>query len=106
MEIVNNLEKLKYILTYTGYYIDQLIDNVMNDSEEDPEYSAVTLNNLIICFIYCQKKLDPAFPICTVRDYFLSTAFYAETDYMSFEEKRKKESAYYIGEQFKESCDE
>ena len=80
------------------------MDDVMNDSEEDPEYSAVTLNNLIICYIRCQKALDASFPIYTVRDYFLSTAFYTEADYISFEEKRKKERAYYIGEQFNESC--
>lgn len=102
MEIENNLEALEYILEHADYYIDQLIDNVMEDSEIDPEYSAVTANNLIICFLRLQKMLDDSFPINTVKEYILFTPYHTMRDYEKFERKRKKESAYYIGKQFLE----
>lgn len=102
MEITDIVDAQKYLLKYIRYYIDKLMDNVVDDSEEDPEYSAVTLNNLIICYIRCEQALDHSFPISTVRDFFLFTGFYTLTSYLNFEEKRKKESAYYVGEQFSE----
>ena len=102
MEIGNNLKALEYLLMYTDYYIDNFIDNVMNDSESDPKYSAVTAKNLIICFLQIQKMLDHTYPFHTVKEYFLATHYYTEKDYKIFEEKRSKESVYYIGEQFAE----
>lgn len=102
MEIGNNLKALEYLLKYSKYYIDQLIDFVMDDSESDPQYSAVTANNLLICFLQVHKMLDHTYPFHTVKEYFFATHYYTEKNYKVFEEKRRKESAYYIGEQFTE----
>lgn len=100
MELGENLEALEYLLQHIEYYVSRFMDDVMEDSEEDPEYSAVTLNNLILCVIRLQKMLDDTYPIQTVREYFLETHFYTEKDFERFEENRKKESLYYIGKQF------
>jgi len=102
MEINNNLTELKYLLRYTDYCIEELLDKVMADNRDDPEYSAVTLRNLIICLLRVNHILDDSYPIMNVKEYILATQYYTEEDYMAFEENRLKESTYYVGVQFSE----
>lgn len=92
-------EKLIYLLKFTDHYIDLLVDNVLNDSIEDPEYSAVTATNLIKCIIKTYKDIGKKLPYCDVKGYLLYN-LYTERQYDIFEEKRKNESTYYIGKQF------
>lgn len=44
MGIVQSRDELEYLLQHIGYYIGDLVDCVLEDSFEDPEYSAVTAN--------------------------------------------------------------
>ena len=44
-------KELLYLIEYSMYYTDELISSVLEDSEEDPHYSAVTASNLIKCYI-------------------------------------------------------
>lgn len=102
MEIDNVKNELRYVLGHLCYYIELFLDDVMEDSESDPQYSAVTAFNLIICYIRIQKALDPMYPIQTVKEFVLGTQYYSERDYEQFEQKRNSESTYYLGEQYSE----
>ena len=100
---MDDLIALNYLFKHLEYYIDDLVDHVMDDSETDPHYSAVTAYNVIICYLQIKRKSDPSFSISTVKEYLLSCS-YTEEDFTLFEEKRRKESTYYIGEQFTETA--
>lgn len=93
-------EKVEYLM-HTAVYdeILQLVDNVLSDSEADPEFSAVTANNQIKIYIDIMKELGKPCPYDDVKGYFKFEA-YTEEEYQIFENKRIKESSYYIGKQF------
>ena len=102
MDMIEQQEELQYLLRYTKYCIDELICNVLEDSLADPEYSAVTAQNLIICFIRVQRLLgDPCLPN-TVREYFLHCGNYSVEEYEEFQRRRVAESLYYRGVQYSE----
>ena len=94
-----NYEKLKYLLNFQVYEIELLIENVIEDSEEDPHYSAVTATNLVKCHIEIMKELGEPLPYTDVEG-FVTNIGYSKNDYLLFEEKRKKESEYYRGIQY------
>ena len=89
-------KKLNYLIKYTGYYIYENIVQVLED--EDEELSAVTLNNIIICYLDFLKNLELPHAD-SVYEFFVESGF-DDTDYKNFEEKRKLESTIYRGEQF------
>lgn len=93
------LEKLKYLMTYFEYYIDDLVQDVVDDDALDPEYSAVTAENLIKCYISVAKEFGFALPYSDVASYFQSCDYTSE-EYQTFVDRKKKESDYYIGRQF------
>lgn len=103
IEIMDDFVAFDYLFKHLEYYIDDLINHVMEDSETDPHYSAVTAYNLIVCYTQIKRKLDPTYSVSNVKEYIQSDRYYTEEDYNKFEEKRKKESTYYIGEQFTEA---
>lgn len=105
MGIVQSRDELEYLLQHIGYYIGDLVDCVLEDSFEDPEYSAVTANNLIICFLRVQKMLGCLNSISTVKEYFLCSN-YSEVDYQEFERRRNIEKAYYVGKQYTEDVED
>ncbi|HAN21373.1 MAG: hypothetical protein A2Y15_06965 [Clostridiales bacterium GWF2_36_10] len=92
-------EKLFYALHYLKYDIDDLIDNVLNDSDEDPHYSAVTATNLLKCYIQLLKNSGEQLPFNDSEEYFKHNG-YTIQEYQLFEVKRKAESKNYIGKQF------
>lgn len=82
------------------FELERNIWDVIYDSEEDPEYSAVTTTNMIKCYIDVLKCLGEDVPYSTVKEYIRYKDGYTEEEYNIFEEKRKKEAEYYIGEIF------
>lgn len=94
------MEKLNYLLNAV---CDDLwcnfIYDVLNDSEEDPHYSAVTATNRIKCYIDVMNSLGNKLPYHDVKGFFQYYDF-SEEEYQQFESSRKKESEYYIGKQF------
>ncbi len=94
-----NKEKLLFILNYIDYRLPIDIEEVLNDSIEDPQYSAVYVNNLISCYIELLTQLGEELPYSDAKSFFLFNAF-EEKEYELFENKRKKESEYYIGTQY------
>ncbi len=96
-------EKLNYILEFVDYSISQFIDEVLDDSETDPEFSAVTLSNTIICYIDLLKATKGD-SFQSLYEFFLSHG-YSEDDFKIFKQKREKESVYYNGKQYKDVKD-
>ena len=94
-----NMEKLLYVLGIFDDYICDLIYNVLNDSEEDPHYSAVAATNLIKSYIQIMTELGKKLPYNDVKSFFEDCA-YTEDEYNAFEKSRLKESEYYRGKQF------
>lgn len=90
---------LKYLLHFFEYDLDRFINEVLHDSKEDPEYSAVTLINLIKCYISVSCELQNDLPYKDVKSYLLYCG-YTDQDYNLLETKRAIESPYYVGEQF------
>ena len=92
-------EKLKYLLHFQCFSIELMIENVLEDSEEDPHYSAVTATNLVKCYIEIMKALGENLPYSNVEE-FVKNIGYSNEDYLLFEKKRKKEAEYYRGIQY------
>lgn len=92
-------EKVKYMLQNQRFDIELLVENILEDSEEDPHYSAVTATNLIKCYIEIMEDLGEKLPFSDVEGFVRNIGF-SRQDYMLFEEKRKKEKEYYRGVQY------
>ena len=92
-------EKLLYLLMFTDDYIESFADEVMNDSEVDPHYSAVTLSNMIKCYVDIMNELGVELPYNDVQSFFKEN-LYTDEEYKMFEEKRKTEAEYYTGHQY------
>ena len=92
-------EATLYLMRFIEQYIEESICNVLEDSQEDPEHSAVTTANVIMCYIEAMKTLDIALPYTDVKGYFLHNNF-SQQDWEKFESSRQKESVYYTGKQW------
>lgn len=92
-------EQVHYLMKHLDHYIENSVENVLSDSVEHPEFSAVTTANLIKCYIDVIKTLGYDVPYTDIKSYFFTKAYSLE-EYVSFEERRKEESAYYIGKQY------
>ena len=92
-------EKVKYFVCMMYPTMEQYVDEVLNDSETDPEYSAVAASNIIKCYIQIMTDLDSAPSFNDVESFFKING-YTDEEYQRFEESRKKESQYYIGTQY------
>lgn len=90
---------LYYILRDIDFRLQFYIEEVLEDSLDSPEYSAVHVNNLIKCYIELMNGLGNELPFNDVKEYILCSGF-SEDDYSVFEDKRNDEAVYYIGDQF------
>ena len=88
-------EKLLYLLKSVDFKLTIDIENVLNDSLDDPQYSAVTTSNLIKCYIEIMTNLGKKLPYHDVKGFILFDGF-SEEEYKFFEASREKESKYYI----------
>lgn len=92
-------KELLYLLRVMDDFIEQKVDTVLNDSEKEPEKSAVAANNLIKCYIKVQSDIGLQTSYSNVREYMSIRGFTLE-EIELFEKKRSKEAVYYRGEQF------
>ena len=93
------MEKLTYLLQHLEGYIENVVYEVLADSEEDPQYSAVTATNLIKCHIEVEEALGHQLPYHNVEEYLRFNCL-TEEEMQVFEKKRQHESAYYHGKQY------
>lgn len=89
-------EKILYLMNFIDDYMEKAVYEVLADSKEDPQYSAVTTANIIKCYIDVMKHFDAELPYSDIKEYFEDSLFTAE-EYKAFENSRIKESEYYIG---------
>lgn len=94
-----NIDKIKFLLETVKAEIFILIKNVVNDSETDPHYSAVTASNKIKCYIDVMNELCEKLPFEDVVGFLESNGFTKE-DQALFDRHRKTESEYYIGKRY------
>ena len=94
-----NNEMLNYILRDLHFRLLTNVQEILDDSLDDPQHSAVYTSNLIKCYIKVMNQLGYELPYTDVKGYILYDG-YSEKDYEAFENSRMKESCYYIGEQF------
>ncbi len=87
-------EKLKYLFRFIDGFIYDSIDEVLNDSQTDPHYSAVAVSNIIKCYIDLEKELGTQLPYIDVESFFEFNG-YSKQEYKKFEKSRHKESKYY-----------
>ena len=87
-------EKLKYLFRFIDEFIYDSIDEVLNDSQTDPHYSAVVVSNIIKCYIDLEKELNTQLPYIDVETFFEFNG-YSKQEYKKFEKSRQKESKYY-----------
>lgn len=101
-QLISFTQATNYLLERLFIWLKQYIADVIADSAEDPQYSAVTLHNEIICYCHAVSAVKASCPIRSVREFF-KVAGYSAAEYTLFEVSRNKESAYYIGKQFTEN---
>lgn len=83
-----------FILKHTEGEICREIVNVLNDSDEDPHFSAVYVSNMIKCLLFVAEEAGFSFLCNDVLGFFVSHGF-SEIQYRKFEENRKSEAEYY-----------
>lgn len=98
-KITINKDKLLYILDFFDVYLMQFIQEILMDTKEDPHFSAVAANNMILCYLEIMAELGQKLPYNSVKEYFEFQGFDPE-EYDAFERSRIEESAYYRGPQF------
>ncbi len=93
-------EKIKFLLSYIENSLPTEIDNVLNDSESDPHFSAVYVSKLIKSLIFTIESYKISdLHFSDIKECF-AYLDYSDEEYEIFEKKRLIESQYYIGEQF------
>ena len=92
-------KELRFLLMWMDQYIGQLMYDVLNDSDEEPEKSAVALNNVIKCYIKVENEMGIHRGYSNVEEY-LAYACCTPEEIALIEKKRAKEAVYYRGEQF------
>ena len=89
-------EKLAYLLNHTCFYMEDLLWRVLEDSEQDPHYSAVTTLNLIKCYIDVMSDMGKQLPYQNAEGYLDHCL--SEEEKALFKKKYETEIQYYIGE--------
>ena len=89
-------EQLQYLLNHMESHIEKSVYNVLEDSLSDPQFSAITVANLIKCYIQIMQDMGKALPYHDLHSYFQWNMI-DEQDYDAFMEKYEKERVYYVG---------
>ncbi len=94
--IKNNHEATLYMLDWMDYMVERFVWEVLDDSETDPQYSAVTANNTIICYAAAARENGLTVRYGSTEQYFASKHL-PEEAYRLFMRKLEREKDYYVG---------
>ena len=97
--MINFNEELRCLFDYLEYCVINDAYNVLTDSTEDPQFSAVTTANAIKCYITIKQALGTPTPYHTIEEFLCDNDF-SPDEIQLFNEKRATEAAYYHGKQF------
>lgn len=92
-EYIENKEVAK-VLNWAEEYLIRLVNNVLSDNINDPEYSAIICNNQIVLLIRLKQEYNGKYQ--KVEEY-LKDKGYSEEDIKKFIESRDKEAKEYGG---------
>lgn len=92
-------ETVLLLIENTEQELRRYIDNVLNDSVDDPHYSEVNLFNLFYGYVVLCKELDKPLPYASLLDFFTYCG-YTPDDYSIVEAKRSNESKNYTRSQY------
>ena len=92
-------KELRYLLRFMDEYIESMLYSVLEDSFDQPEYSAVTAHNLIKCYMKVLNDCKISCNFSSAREYMIERCF-SMNEIESFEQKRRAEAEYYVGEQY------
>lgn len=97
-----DIEKAACYLLYDRcfYDIERLTYDIIEDSEEDPQYSAVTAANCIKAYITVRNSFENKSEPLNVVAFLRNEIHLSDEEIAKFERIRIKESEYYIGEIF------
>jgi len=99
IDMVISKEKLKYLLNMVYPSIEMFVEQVLDDSKVDPEYSAVAAANVIKCYVQIMEEIGEKRPYNNIEEFFAFNG-YTKDEYQLFEESRKNEAQYYNGVQY------
>ena len=94
-----NIEKLEYLLSFSESDIEQLVYDVLDNSKDDPHYSAVTANNRLVCYIEVMNSLGTELPYSNMKSFFEHLLLTKE-DYDNYKRQYDEEKKIYIGRIF------
>ena len=94
-----NMENLEYLLSFTESDIEQLVYNVLDNSKDDPHYSAVTTNNRLVCYIEVMNSLGMELPYSNMKLFF-EYLLLTKEDYDNYKKQYDDEKKIYIGRIF------
>ena len=94
-----NHEKLIYLMGHLAHFIEQYVYDVLEDSDEDPQYSAVTAANLIRCYIDVMTQMGSAPDVSDIRSWFEGNLLSGE-EFDRFCKKVSEEKESYCGRIF------
>ena len=89
-------EQLLYLMDFLDMQIEKAIYDVLSDSEEDPQSSAVTTQNLIKCYINIMQEIGKETRYSDIEGYMRYNCF-SDAEITMFHQKAERESKYYIG---------
>ena len=99
MKMDINKEKLEYLLSFIFYDIEQLIYEVLDNSKDDPHSSAVTANNMLVCYIEVMNSLGNELPYSNMKSFF-TYLLLTEKDYDNYKQQYDDEKKIYVGRVF------
>ena len=97
MEI--NKKELEYLLHHVDFYLDDLIQNVLNNDKDDPHYSAVIANNILKCYIDVAAQTGNPTKYTDIKSYFRINQ-YEDSEYEDFMRQMEEEKKIFVGEIF------
>jgi len=95
----NEKDILQALLGFSEEKAIVLVRNVLNDSEEDPHFSAVSATSRIFLLTELYHAIGMHPELTDLRSYLTGRGF-SDSEYEFFEGSRKRESVYYSGKHY------
>lgn len=94
---MENNKYMRYLLDFFREDTFSLLEEVLDDNEEEPEYSAITTINRFWAYIQCEKQIDQSFPFNCVADFLRNKSCCSEEDIALLFKKARIEASIYHG---------
>ena len=89
---------MRYLLDFFLQDTFELMDDVPDDDEHDPQFSAITAIERFWAYIRCEEQIDKAFPYRSVAELLRGRSCCTEDDIVRLFRKTRAERPHYHGE--------